>query len=254
MSRRAVLLALALATTSALQRLHVVGETSRWVVVDKPSGVPCHASDKGDGVLTLLRRDAVERGEREAAVAEYRLVHRLDDGTSGCLAIAKDRETANLLGAAFRERRARKACVVAGDLDKARRGAFKLARTRTAGACAVTAITRTAGLGAAAAGDAARKLLVARPITGKTHQIRVAAKSLGAPLLGDDLYGGAPADRLYLHAAALAIDDAGLDVSTPPRSGASFLSARFTAAWASLDWAAELADDRVPRSARSLLP
>ena len=267
MSRRAVLLALALATTSALQRLHVVGETSRWVVVDKPSGVPCHASDKGDGVLTLLRRDAIERGEREAAVAEYRLVHRLDDGTSGCLAIAKDRETATLLGAAFRERRARKAYVgltdrtpkqkqgvVAGDLVKARRGAFKLARTRTAGACAVTAITRTAGLGAAAAGDAARKLLVARPVTGKTHQIRVAAKSLGAPLLGDDLYGGAPADRLYLHAAALAIDDAGLDVSTPPRTGASFLSARFTAAWASLDWAAELADDRVPRSARSLLP
>ena len=118
----------------------------------------------------------------------------------------------------------------------------------------MTAITRTAGLGAAAAGDAARKLLVARPVTGKTHQIRVAAKSLGAPLLGDDLYGGAPADRLYLHAAALAIDDAGLDVSTPPRTGASFLSARFTAAWASLDWAAELADDRVPRSARSLLP
>ena len=37
-------------------------------------------------------------------------------------------------------------------------------------------------------------------------------------------------------------------------TGASFLSARFTAAWASLDWAAELADDRVPRSARSLLP
>ena len=199
--------------------------------------------------------------------ADLKLCHRLDDGTSGCLAIAKDRETATLLGAAFRERRARKAYVgltdktpkkkqgvVAGDLVKARRGAFKLARTRTAGACAVTAITRTAGLGAAAAGDAARRLLVARPVTGKTHQIRVAAKSLGAPLLGDDLYGGAPADRLYLHAAALAIDDAGLDVSTPPRSGASFLSARFTAAWASLDWAAELADDRVPRSARSLLP
>jgi len=40
--------------------------------------------------------------------------------------------------------------------------------------------------------------------TGRTHQIRVHLASRGLPILGDTLYGGAPAERLYLHAAHLA--------------------------------------------------
>ena len=39
----------------ALPRLKVVAESARWVVVDKPSGVSCHRSSKGDGLLSLLR-------------------------------------------------------------------------------------------------------------------------------------------------------------------------------------------------------
>lgn len=40
--------------------------------------------------------------------------------------------------------------------------------------------------------------------TGRTHQIRVHLASRGLPILGDELYGGHPAKRLYLHAAHLA--------------------------------------------------
>ena len=94
---------------------------------------------------------------------------------------------------------------------------------------------------------------VARPLTGKTHQIRVAAKSVGAPLLGDGLYGGGNADRLYLHAAAIRIPDVGLDARAPPDSGASFLSRRFADAWSAVDLEAELADDALPRAAREFL-
>ena len=253
---------------SGVAALHIVGESARWVVVDKPHGVPCHANSKGEGVLTLLRRQQVARGESDAAVKEYRLVHRLDDGTSGCLVVAKDRDAAATLGSAFRERRVRKAYValtasepkkkkatIAGDLVKARRGAWKLERSCSPGACACTVFTRTLGLGAPApeAGDAAQRLLVARPVTGKTHQIRVAAKSIGAPLLGDGLYGGGKADRLYLHAAAIRIPDVGLDARAPPDSGASFLSRRFADAWSAVDLEAELADDALPRAAREFL-
>ena len=94
---------------------------------------------------------------------------------------------------------------------------------------------------------------VARPLTGKTHQIRVAAKSIGAPLLGDSLYGGGKADRLYLHAAAIRIPDVGLDARASPDSGASFLSRRFADAWSAVDLEAELADDALPRAAREFL-
>jgi 23S rRNA-/tRNA-specific pseudouridylate synthase len=47
--------------------------------------------------------------------------------------------------------------------------------------------------------------LVLKPKTGRTHQLRVHLKQIGHPIVGDSLYGGSPADRLYLHAASLAI-------------------------------------------------
>lgn len=53
--------------------------------------------------------------------------------------------------------------------------------------------------------------------TGRTHQIRVHLASCGLPILGDTLYGGSPANRLYLHSARLAfeLENAHYDVSAP---------------------------------------
>ncbi len=48
-------------------------------------------------------------------------------------------------------------------------------------------------------------LLEAEPLTGRTHQIRVHAAEKGLPILGDVLYGGTPAPRVYLHAAELTL-------------------------------------------------
>src|SRR5207302_4361733 len=45
----------------------------------------------------------------------------------------------------------------------------------------------------------------AEPRTGRTHQIRVHAAEKGLPILGDVLYGGTPAARVYLHAAELTL-------------------------------------------------
>ena len=50
------------------------------------------------------------------------------------------------------------------------------------------------------------RLFILQPKTGKTHQLRVAMKSLGSPILGDALYGGDSADRTYLHAYQLSFD------------------------------------------------
>lgn len=46
-------------------------------------------------------------------------------------------------------------------------------------------------------------MLEAEPLTGRTHQVRVHAAERGIPILGDSLYGGTPAPRVYLHAAEL---------------------------------------------------
>ena len=55
----------------------------------------------------------------------------------------------------------------------------------------------------------ALRFFVLRPLTGRTHQLRVACKSLGAPILGDALYAGKEEarkeDRAYLHAAAVRV-------------------------------------------------
>jgi 23S rRNA-/tRNA-specific pseudouridylate synthase len=61
--------------------------------------------------------------------------------------------------------------------------------------------TRFRWLGRGPGGD----LLEAVPVTGRTNQIRIHSAAIGHPLLGDTLYGGAPAARLFLHAWTLEI-------------------------------------------------
>ena len=247
-----LLVARASALTASRPTIPVVAEGPDYLVVHKPAGVPCHRREGRPGILELV------------GGADLKLAHRLDDGTSGCLVLAKGRRAAALIGDAFASRRvakvyvgltaskpAKKKGVLLGDQVRSRRGQWRL--TRDCGpAAACTHLSRSVGLGPGD-GDPAARLIIARPLTGKTHQVRVACKSIGAPLLGDDTYGGFKADRLYLHAAAIRIPDVGIDARVAPESGASFLSERFAGAWNAVDLDAELADDALPRAAREFL-
>jgi len=58
-------------------------------------------------------------------------------------------------------------------------------------------------LGEGVSGGTRVLYLEARPVTGRTHQIRVHLSSLGLPILGDSLYGGCAAERLFLHARSI---------------------------------------------------
>lgn len=140
-------------------------------------------------------------------------VHRLDRITSGLIVVARSQQDAAELGAAFAGREvekyylalsdakpARKQGLIKGDMDKGRGGAWKLCKS-----AANPAVTQFFSHSLAPG----LRLFVLRPRTGKTHQLRVAMKSLGAPILGDALYGGSAADRGYLHAYALAFTLAG---------------------------------------------
>jgi 23S rRNA-/tRNA-specific pseudouridylate synthase len=61
----------------------IVAEGPDYLVVHKPAGVPCHRRDDQPGILELV--DSAE---------DLKLAHRLDDGTSGCLVLAKGRRAA----------------------------------------------------------------------------------------------------------------------------------------------------------------
>ncbi|EKE75131.1 TIGR01621 family pseudouridine synthase [Gallaecimonas xiamenensis] len=176
----------------------VVKDSPRFVVVNKTQAQSFHAED-GPGFFVAV----------EAALGQKLWpVHRLDKVTTGLVLFAKDSEAAATLGRLFEERQIKK-CYLAlsdkkpskkqglikGDMSKARRGAWRLQRTTQN-----PAITR---FDSQALGDGLR-LYRLWPHTGKTHQLRVAMKSLGAPILGDELYGGSPHQRVCLHAYALA--------------------------------------------------
>ncbi|WLT30340.1 RluA family pseudouridine synthase [Geothrix sp. PMB-07] len=189
----------------------VVFEDAWILAVDKPAGIATQgtwASDRHD-LLALLK---TQRPDLKLA-----LHHRLDQGTSGLLVLAKDPKANAGLAAAFASRDLVKlylarisepleACTVEeaiGRIRGADPGRFgcrgdlmdpKSARTDFRPATA----EETAGL-------VPGHWIVARIHTGRTHQIRVHLQHLGRPILGDALYGGAASDRLWLHAWRLGL-------------------------------------------------
>ena len=165
-------------------------------MIEKAPGVAVQGDPGAPSVLDHLRRDL--------ALPQLYPVHRLDMATSGLVVAAKTSEANRALSLAFQNREVNKCYLaltskkpgkkqgwVIGDMEKARSGSYRLCRTRDNPA-------RTAFRSFAL--EEGRRLFVLRPLTGKTHQLRVALKSLGAPIIGDERYGGEPADRLYLHA------------------------------------------------------
>ena len=84
-------------------------------------------------------------------------------------------------------------------MKKAREGAWKLCQTKDN-----PAITRFESVSC----EPNLRLFILKPQTGKTHQLRVAMKSLGSPILGDGLYAKntEKIDRTYLHATQLEFD------------------------------------------------
>jgi len=157
-------------------------------------------------------RGLFETVKQSQGLLELYPVHRLDKVTSGLLVMAKNatanqdlinqfkkREVQKFYLAISAKKPKKKQGLIKGDMESARRGAWKLIPTTNNPA--LTQFFSTA------LGDG-KRLFIVKPHTGKTHQIRVALKSIGAPIWGDSLYADAlsciDADRVYLHAFSLA--------------------------------------------------
>lgn len=173
-------------------------------------------------------------------------VHRLDQGTSGLVLFAKTPLANKQLSFAFQQREVQKFYFaltsnkpkkkqgwVIGDMAKSRNGSYKLLRSQTNPA-------KTAFFSFALGGG--QRLVALKIYTGKTHQIRVALRALAAPVLGDERYGGAVADRMYLHAAQIqfTLDNERFDYYCPPTAGSEFLEPACVAKVAEIGVPAEL--------------
>jgi 23S rRNA-/tRNA-specific pseudouridylate synthase len=170
------------------------------------------------------------------------VVHRLDYNTSGVLLFAKTSAAAGLISAQFREPgRVRKAylavcaarpAAATGAAEGASAGWFEVAAplgredrsrqgVRADGKEASTWFRLLAATERAGGGGGSDALVACRPLTGRTHQIRVHAAHAGLPLLGDDVYGVATPllERHALHAWRISLDHPfsgeRLDISAP---------------------------------------
>ena len=197
------------------------------IVLNKPAGLPVQGgsgqSRHVDGLLEGLRYNFPEKP---------RLTHRLDKDTSGVLVLGRTRQAAKHLAEAFKRRTTRKIywALLAG-VPKPREGtiSYNLAKIVTANGEKVV-VDRD---GQKAVTDysvvemAAQKAcwVAFKPLTGRTHQLRVHAVALGTPIVGDGKYGGPDAfldgvisKKMHLHAREITIshpDGGDLTVSAP---------------------------------------
>jgi tRNA pseudouridine32 synthase/23S rRNA pseudouridine746 synthase len=198
-----------------MNAIPILFEDGEALVIDKPAGLPVDRPRSGGRSL----EDFLEQLRLGFQRAPWP-VHRLDQDTSGCLLMARNPKALKRLSAAFEARVVDKLYlgVVAGTIAEDA-GTIELSLSKISSAEAgwrmipakkgKPAVTHWRKL--AVRGDLT--LVEFRPETGRTHQIRIhALAGLGAPLLGDPIYGdGQGAPRTMLHARAIALPRDGKD-------------------------------------------
>ncbi len=168
--------------------------------VYKPSGIPTHSP-------SLDRQGFVEWWQAQSGEDSLYVCHRLDKDTSGVLVFAKNKEAARTLTETFSNREVKKEYFFISDKKSQfqhwsvgeREGQAPLVKEglwATEGLMGFEAFTEFSRI------DSQNSLYLyqAKPLTGKTHQIRKHAVKSQIPILGDDEYGGSPFPRLMLHA------------------------------------------------------
>lgn len=195
-----------------LIRSLVVYDDGDLAIINKPHDI---ASQGGEGVGLHIDRLLKALPDKNGSVPK--LVHRLDKETSGLMVTARSAEAVRALGRMFRDHKVKKTYwALTSPAPEQKRGEIEGAIGKGAdkglmalgGPDAKKAVTEFAVIDRA--GNEAA-FVAFRPLTGRTHQIRVhAAQALQAPIIGDEKYNRETTDfhldiaeRLHLHARGL---------------------------------------------------
>jgi 23S rRNA pseudouridine1911/1915/1917 synthase len=201
--------------------LDILFENDRAVVINKAQGMVVHpgaGNRRGTLVNALyyrrLRRANELGGSLETEGLRPGIVHRLDKETSGVIIAAYDDEALAFLAGQFKSRKTGKTYIaIVKGIPSEQKGRIEtfIARdpkdrkrftvsTRGRAALTLYRVIKT---------WRNYSLVLLRPKTGRTHQLRVHLRYLGHPVAGDPLYGSAdtlfPSATLMLHARSLAI-------------------------------------------------
>jgi tRNA pseudouridine32 synthase/23S rRNA pseudouridine746 synthase len=185
--------------------LHVLHLDEACIVADKPAGLlAVPGRTERDSLATRV----------QALHPDARIVHRLDQATSGLMLFARGAVAQRALGMAFAARQVHKRYVAvvegrpaadAGEIDAPLAADWpRRPRQRVDAVGGKPALTRWRVLRR----DADSAWLELEPLSGRTHQLRVHLAHLGHPIRGDRLYAPPPwrAERLLLHASELAFE------------------------------------------------
>jgi 23S rRNA (cytosine1962-C5)-methyltransferase len=193
----------------------VIFEDEHLLVVNKPPGWNTHAPSPyaGEGIYDWLRHC-------EPRWSKLAIIHRLDKETSGVLVFSNTAAANRSLTEQFTRREVTKKYVLLSDRQPEKKHLTIKSCLVRAGEKYVSRPLHAGGNVAETRFEASGRKpqcksqnepphahcyeVQAEPLTGRTHQIRVHAAEAGFPILGDELYGGTAAARVYLHAVELA--------------------------------------------------
>ncbi len=188
--------------------LPVIYQDENCIVINKPTGILSHSKGGFNPEATVaswLQSRVMDMDGDRAGI-----IHRLDRATSGVMICAKNNVTAKYLQKQFADRKVKKTymAIVEDNLNHESAmidmsiernpkspGTFRVGPNGKSAQTFYRTIKTKHGY----------SLIELKPTTGRTHQLRVHLSYLKHPIVGDELYDGKKADRLYLHAEQLEI-------------------------------------------------